>query len=272
MVVSLDPRVPHALTVGEIAGLWAYLQQVIGQPFRFFRASYAEELMLHLGAELPPASPKLNKPRGSYVLTFRGSAWMIHLGAGPIILSGPAPLPTPPFPMPELPPSGIGRRMTLKELEELPPITPGATLLSADPFQDNFTHGFGLLLGFGDGSLVCLRPNPGEPAAPGDEDLPAIADWELFTPYGLYLRVGPGLQWAYEPSGGGEGRNGAGVQSRGASLRGQVEVAREVNVGGKIVPAHTRIPDDLQRFDTPEARALIQADLETAAKSESPHH
>jgi hypothetical protein len=218
MVVSLDPRSTHAPTVGEMNGLWAYLQLAVGQPFRFLRSSYADEVTLHLGAEVPPVAPKRTpiplklKPRGSYVLTFRGSAWMIHSHAGMVILASPLMLPAPPFPMPSLPTSGIWQPVTLEELERVPPITPGAFLLHAFPYQDDFTQGFGLVLGFSDRSSVNLRPTPEETSAAGEQELPPIADWELFTPYGRYLRVGPGQKWAYEPSGqeGEQARNGVG--------------------------------------------------------------
>jgi hypothetical protein len=214
MVVSLDPRGTHALTVGDIAGLWAYLQQVVGQPFRFLRASYADELTLHLGAELPPASAKLKKPRGSYVLTFRGSAWVLRSGAGPILFADPF----------SFSKSADWQPITLEQLEQTPPITPGAVVVWAVAFQDNITPGFGFLMGFSDGGFVQLRPTPAESEGKGTEegeDLPPVADWELFTPYGRYLRVGPGLKWAYEPSGREEGaaRKGAGAQAPEADTR-----------------------------------------------------
>jgi hypothetical protein len=191
MVGTVNLRIAHGPTLDEAAWLTAYLQQIVGQPFLFFRESYGGELTLHLGAPITvqPPNPKLKaRTRGSYVLTFRGSAWA--LASGPeasITLAGPF-----------LPPGGaVGRSIELKELEQSPPVTPGAPLLWAVPGPT--PGGFGLLLLFADGSRLSLLPYP-TPESAEDETLPPVADWELFTPYEMYLKVGPGPKWAYLPS------------------------------------------------------------------------
>ena len=52
-----------------------------------------------------------------------------------------------------------------------------------------------------DGSVLTIVPTPEEVAPPSEgRELPPIPDWELFTPYNRFLRVGPGQTWAYLPS------------------------------------------------------------------------
>jgi hypothetical protein len=204
MVGTLDLRGVRATTVDDVAGLWAYLQQVVGQPFLLLRASYGEELTLHLGAPLPPSSPKLKRPRGSYVLTFRGSAWALRSGTGSLTLADPFMMLKP----------GIWLPVTLEDLEKSPPINPGAVVVSATPYLDRLSGAFGLQLAFSDGAFVQLRPTPEEGGPADDQELPPVADWELFTPYGRYLRVGPGPKWAYEKSAGGTDRPADGTATQ----------------------------------------------------------
>jgi hypothetical protein len=52
----------------------------------------------------------------------------------------------------------------------------------------------GLQLVFGDGSVFELLPSP--PESVSDAEPETIADWELFTPYHTYIRVGPGPVWS----------------------------------------------------------------------------
>jgi len=70
------------------------------------------------------------------------------------------------------------------------------------PHADEFSGGIGLALGFSDQTRFIIRPEPpySEDVNSDDEDLPEIADWEMYTPLGRYLTVGPGQKWAYLPS------------------------------------------------------------------------
>jgi hypothetical protein len=191
MVGTVDLRIAHGPTLDEVSWLGAYLQQIVGQPFLFFRESYGGELTMHLGSLITvrPPNPKL-KPmtRGSYVLTFRGSAWSIASGTkASLTMAGPF-----------LQPDGtVGRSIELKEVEKSPPVTPGTPLLWAAPGLT--PGGLGLLLLFADGSRLSLLPYP-TPEPPDEEESPPVADWELLTPYGMFLKVGPGPKWAYLPS------------------------------------------------------------------------
>jgi hypothetical protein len=189
MVGTVDLRRVHGPTLDEVPLLNAYVQQIVGQPFMFFRESYGGELTLHLGATLtvqPPNTKLMPTTRGSYVLTLRGSSWSLT--------SGPEASVTVPF---HLPGGAAGKPMQLKELVQSPPVTPGAPVVWTSVGLT--AAGFGVLVRFGDGSQLAVAPDDA-PETPNDTELPPVADWELFTPYGMYLKVGPGTQWGYLPS------------------------------------------------------------------------
>jgi hypothetical protein len=189
MVSAVDLCAVRELAGNDAPGLWGYLQQLLGEPFLFFRPSYADELTLHLGTPREAASPKLKqRVRGSYVLTLRGSIWtLVSVEEKFLAFSGPPA---------EVSPAHM-KPLELRELEKSSPVKPGSQVVWATPYVDE-CGGYGLSLGFSDQSRLLIRPSPADSDA-GD-DLPEIADWELFTPHQRFLRVGPGAQWAYLPS------------------------------------------------------------------------
>ncbi len=193
MVATVDLRSTCEPASDDLSGLWTYLQQLVGQPFLFFRQSYGDELTLHLGTPREPMSPKLRRRnRGSYVLTLRGSIWSLLSGTHSELTF------TDPCLKPE---TTHARQVDLAELEKTLPIEPGTPIELARPFRSEATGGFGLLLVFADQSRLMIRPSPISSSDSNAVELPEIADWELFTPYGRYLRVGPGPTWSYLPSG-----------------------------------------------------------------------
>lgn len=202
MVGVVDLRSTHESTTSDLAGLWVYLQQIVGEPFLFLRQTYGGELTLHLGTAREATSPKLrHRTRGSYVLTLRASNWSFVTGSQ-LALS----LPDPATDLgqafgPSLAPHSFHpHQVDLADLEKNPPIAPGVRIESAKPFEVDFFFGIGLFLVFEDQSRLTVRPSADY--SPDDQaDSPDIADWELFTPHGRYLRVGPGARWAYLPSG-----------------------------------------------------------------------
>ncbi|HET6575145.1 MAG TPA: hypothetical protein VFG68_16175 [Fimbriiglobus sp.] len=195
MAGVVNPSDIREETTGDLTGLGALLQQIVGQPFLFFRETYGDELTIHFGALKEVMSPKLRKrQRGSYVLTLRGSVWKIEGGATPgLYLTGPVAFP--PGSTSELKP------FPLAAFEQQPPIEPGAIVITAKPFLDTeYGGGIGVYFVFSDRSLIVIRPNPADLILEADPDLPRIADWELFTPHSRYLRVGPGSVWSYTAS------------------------------------------------------------------------
>jgi hypothetical protein len=92
-VGMIDLRQPQDASRDTAEGLSACLAPLIGEPFRFARVSYGDELTLHFGDLRPARSPKLkDKTYGSYVLGVRASLWLLKSGAEPIVVaSGIAP-------------------------------------------------------------------------------------------------------------------------------------------------------------------------------------
>ena len=91
------------------------------------------------------------------------------------------------------------RLLSKEELEKGEFIELGSHVFSATPVHVRPVEGFGFHLVMSDGSAIFVFPIVQEPDAPEDEGLPELADWELLSPRGL-LRVGPGLQWSFEPA------------------------------------------------------------------------
>lgn len=193
MISAFNLRDIQEPVEGDLGALKLYLQQILGQPFLFFRESYGDELTIHLGHPNERKSPRLkNRVRGSYVVTVRGSLWtMVAAEKGMLILSDP----------PKELNSAALKKLSFNELQETPLISPDANVVWATPFDD-LSGGIALALGFSDHGRFIIRPAPQHPEEVGSEDgdLPEIADWEIYTPLGRYLRVGPGQKWAYLPS------------------------------------------------------------------------
>src|SRR5438445_7697546 len=179
---------------GDLTGLGLYLQQLVGEPFLFFRESYAGELTIHLGIPRERTSPKLqNRTRGSYVLSVRGSLWMmIAVEKRTLVLSDP----------PKQISAAELKKLSAIDIEKSPLVAPGSQLVWALPHIDDLSGGIGLALGFSDQTRFVIRPEPPyyEDNSADDEELPEIADWELYTPIGRYLTVVRGRKWAYRAS------------------------------------------------------------------------
>ncbi len=192
MVATVDLRSTCESASDDITGLWTYLQQLVGQLFLFFRQSYGDELTLPLGTPRKSVSPSLRRRiRGSYVLTRGGSTWSLLSGIqSELTLADPCLKPE----------TTHARQLDLAELEKTLPIEPGTPVELVRPFRSDATGGFGLLLVFADQSRLMIRPSPILLLDSNTDEPSEIADWELFTPYGRYLRVGPGRTWTYLPS------------------------------------------------------------------------
>lgn len=176
----------------DIPGLHACLSQLIGEPFRFARVSYGDELTLHFGDLRPGRSPKLrHKPYGSYILGLRGSSWVLKSGAEPVVITtGVVFEPAPP---------SFGQPLRKEELEAGRFVEPESRVLAASPFVVKPVDRFGLQLRMSDGSTLLVLPTAPGPEEEEDKELPELADWELATPRGL-LSAGPDLQWSFTPT------------------------------------------------------------------------
>ena len=188
----IDLRQAREPSHDGLSGLHGYLAQLVGEPFRFARVSYGDELTIHFGDLRPARSPSLkNKPFGAYVLGMRGSSWVLKAGLEPVVITS-GTVSDPPLPR-------AGRPLSKEELEAGNFVEPESRVLAATPFVVHSVDGFGLELRMSDGTSLLVLPTIAEPDEPGDEGLPELADWELSTPRGL-LSAGPNLEWSFAPA------------------------------------------------------------------------
>jgi hypothetical protein len=183
----------------DLARLASMLEVLAGQRCLKVDFDYGPELMLHVGTPIPYSHPRLKgEQKGSWILGTRASRWQLLLGgSGLLIQTGPPE----PF-LPLMPPTGVDvRPISPEEVEKKTGLLSGFLILSASPFptQSKKGMGFGVAIEFGDGSRLLVVPTeePDDPREP-------LADWELFTPFHTYLRVGPGVIWSKLPSNGSE--------------------------------------------------------------------
>ena len=177
----------------DLSGLKSHLAQLVGEPFRFSRVSYGDELTLHFGDLKPARSPKLKgKLYGAYILGLRASPWTLKSGSDSMVLTAGDPLSAVPPP--------FVTQLSKDELESGRFIETESRVLSATPFLIKPAEAFGLELRMSDGSsLLALPRAAGGGDGPEDEALPTLADWELSSPRGV-LRAGPAAEWSFEPS------------------------------------------------------------------------
>jgi hypothetical protein len=190
---SADPAVLHAL-----------LTALLGQRCLKADMSYGGELMLHIGEPVPYRHPKLaDEQKGSWILGTRASGWRLLLNEPAVLIeSGWFPDPWKDLISGEGggDAGGMAERSPLnlngEQIEEKTRLLAGRTILAARtvrlPLPLPVAWGIGLIIEFEGGSSLAVVPSP-EP----DEGDDLLADWELFTPYRTYLRVGPGPVWAY---------------------------------------------------------------------------
>ncbi len=183
----------------DLSDLQVLLKQLVGQPFRFFRVSYGDELRLHLGDLQSYSSPRMRgRTRGSYIIGARASSWVVTsaprhmLAASDDICI-------------DQPDGRTARRVNIKTLETGDFITPGSIITFVG--ASRAVHGFALELRFSDDSRTLILPVPEsyETVPEGETDSDdvtgvGISDWEILTPYERILRVGPGLRWDYVDS------------------------------------------------------------------------
>jgi hypothetical protein len=188
----IDYNLTHQPTKGEFGQLVALARQLIGERVLFGTIGYPRELTIHFGTPSAFKGPEgIVITEGSSVLGAIGSAWRIkssQQGRNVTDYAG--------FPSARNEPF-ISESEVEKFVEQLG----GVTVRDVDVFKTEF--GYGLRVSLSDGSLIEFYPTPDhfEIEIEADEDFPIPPpDWELFTPYKRYLRVGPGTEWAYLPS------------------------------------------------------------------------
>jgi hypothetical protein len=136
----------------DLSDLQTLLRQLVGQPFRCFRVSYADELRLHLGDLQDYSNPKMrNRTRGSSIVGARASSWVV-------ISARQHQLATSDEIRIDQPDARAAKRVDIKTIETGDFITPGCIVTSAR--TDRSAHGFSLQLRFSDGSTIVILPTP----------------------------------------------------------------------------------------------------------------
>jgi hypothetical protein len=188
----IDLRQATAPPHHDLPGLYGCLAQLVGEPFRFARVSYGDEITFHFGDLEPARSPKLkDKHYGAYILGLRGSSWVLKSGSEAVVITSGVVL--------NPPPPAFGQALRKEDLEAGTFVEPESRVLVATPFVVKPAEGFGLELRMSDGSTLLILPTISEPDEPEDEGLPQLADWELLTPRG-FLSAGPNLEWSFTPA------------------------------------------------------------------------
>lgn len=195
MTTLVDLRQRRHAAVPDIAGLRAYLAQLVGEPFRFARVSYGDELTLHFGDLRPPRSARSASKYGAYILGLRASPWILKSGSQPSLVTAGVPDGTSALPSPP------GEQLRNEDLERGEFVAPDSRVLAASPVASSAMDGFALEIRTSDGSVLFALPDRSDdvtPAAAGGSELPGVADWELLGPRGL-VSAWPGLRWTFEP-------------------------------------------------------------------------
>jgi hypothetical protein len=188
IVIDLKSEVKRS---ADLHFLEAMLGALAGQRCLKVELSYGEELMLHLGAAVPYSNTKLaDETKGSWILGTRASRWSLFLSQPPLLIaSNGQPLAQATNgATPETPP---------EEVEKKADPLIGCTVVVVKlewPLSQASAGGVGLVLEFSDGSRLTVLPDD-----EADNKTP-LADWELFTPYDMYLTCGPGPVWSYARS------------------------------------------------------------------------
>lgn len=163
------------------------LKRLVGKPFLCFRASYGDELTLHLGEPVVYESPRMKgRWKGSYILAARASSWILEPGTPPGRLFTSDNIVVPDR-------SPHARTLELAEIEASPTIEPHSLVTAA--VLAPAPGGILLSVTFSDGSNLVILPDRATNPNGGDEE--PISDWEIFMPRHRVLKVGPGISWAY---------------------------------------------------------------------------
>ncbi|MFN8376433.1 MAG: hypothetical protein U0694_26625 [Anaerolineae bacterium] len=134
---------------------------IIGKMCWRVRLGYGDELKLDIGKRVPA---KVVRDRGEWYLGSRGTDWTLQQD-GKVVLTS------------DEEPEKINREIQV--ILHNPIVSLEAVYPS-----------LGLAIKFANGYMLSINPKK------EDDDF-EVAYWELFTPYGMVLKVGWGTQWSY---------------------------------------------------------------------------
>lgn len=149
----------------DLQQLKEIIEKVIGEPCWRASLSYGDELSLHIGARVPYSQKSMaGKEKGAWILGTRATAWKLDDTSQTITTSEDAP---------EI----VRQKVHLIE---------GTVITAIESSCPNLD----LTVTFSNGCQLILFPDTQE-----DSDL---SYWEMFTPYQMILKVGPGAKWSLD--------------------------------------------------------------------------
>jgi hypothetical protein len=153
-------------TATDLEQLIKITNRVVGEICWKASLNYGDELNLHIGAKIPyPQKSMAGKEKGAWILGTRATAWRLESGNEIIVSSSD---------QPEI----IKQKVHVIENN------------SITAFETSYPD-LTVAVTFSNECKLTLFPDS------NDFDLPY---WELFTPDGMLLKVGPGARWSYTSS------------------------------------------------------------------------
>jgi hypothetical protein len=164
MTTNIVKQVTQATDLEQLREI---ISGVIGEICWRASLSYGDELSLHIGARIPYSQKSLaGKEKGEWILGTRGSLWKLDSVSETLTTSEDAP----------------------EIIRQKAHAIEGTTITS---FETSYPE-LALTITFDNGCKLALMPSPED-----DFDLPY---WEMFTPHGMILKVGPSTMWSYTRS------------------------------------------------------------------------
>lgn len=153
--------------LSDLEELIQLICEIIGETCWKAGLTYGNELTLHIGAKIPYLQKSmLAKEKGAWILGTRATRWRIDFRGDTLVDSN----------------------NDLETIKQKVAAIESNTITNIKISYENLA----LTVSFTNQSKLILLPNSEE-----DVDLP---DWEIFTPYHMVLKFGPGAVWSYTSS------------------------------------------------------------------------
>lgn len=174
----------------DLVGLRSLLDALLDEPVIDLQVVYPDEVTLHLGRPVERRHQRaVGEVRGSFILGTSASGWRFQTTEPPYLVAR------------TIEDDGPGLSTAEKrEIERLGAGLRGLRVVAIEvspvPVGPSASPGIALAIRFRDGASFAISPSPDPEDFEGE-----IPDWELMTPFGYFLEVGPGLKWSYLPDG-----------------------------------------------------------------------
>lgn len=148
----------------DLEQLHQIISGVIGETCWKASLSYGDELTLHIGAKIPYSQKSMTgREKGAWILGTRATQWRLDSPTQTLVSSNDEP---------EI------IRHKVDAIKD-------STIAGIETYYRNLA----LTVTFSNGYKLILLPS--------SEDNVDLPYWEMFTPYQMVLKVGPGARWSY---------------------------------------------------------------------------